>query len=177
MRTAVAIACAADSRGLIHPDDWVDLATEIIGSGFDDPPLVDLAILNKPASRWSTDRPIADLCELLGIDQPDADAATLLIARAVADDLRARPETAITAPMIRIIARLAAANDYDSKLANECSYAEEFLDCDCLPDRVDPELEARLEGLPTLGLPDAILRAMTRTARASLPATQPRHGH
>lgn len=176
LQTVVAVARAADLLGLLHADDWIDLATQMLASGEDAAPIIDLAILTAPISRWSTDQPIASLCEWLEVAEPDAGSATLLVARALADDLRSRPETTLTAPMIRMIARLAPP-DYESKLANECSYAEEFLDCDCLPDRVDPELEDRLERLPTLELPDETIRVIARTARASLPAAQPRHGH
>ncbi|HQH07588.1 MAG TPA: hypothetical protein PK428_07240 [Phycicoccus sp.] len=176
-RTVVAVARAADSLGMIRADDWVEIATQMVGHGADDGPIVDLAILSKPTSRWSTELPVAAVCELLDIAEPAPEEATLLVARALADDLRARPEPAVAAPMVRMIARLAAACDYDSALANECSYAEEFLDCDCLPKGIGPGLELRLEGLPTLGLPDALVRPLASTARASLAASQPHHGH
>ena len=175
-RSVVAAARAADSLGALHAEDWVELATQMLASGETADSILDLAILSAPVSRWSTDEPIAALCELFGVEDLDPDAATQLMAHVLADDLRSRPETTITAPLIRMVARLAPP-DYESKLANDCAYAEEFLDCECAPDRVDSELEGRLESLPPLGLPDDCIRVLARTARASLPAVQPRHGH
>lgn len=162
--------------GLFHADDWVELATQMLASGEDAAPIVDLAILAPPASRWSTDPLVAALCEMWEVTTLDPDVAVELVARALADDLRRRPEAMISAPMIRMIARLAPP-DYRAKLANECNYAEEFLDCDCMPERVDPELEERLEHLPTLGIPDEFIRLLALRARESLPALQPHRGH
>ena len=170
----VAVARAADSLGLVGADDWVDLGTQMLGRGADDPPVVDLAILAKPASPWSTDRPVAALYELLDIAEPAPEEATLLVARVVADDLRARPEVSVTSPMIRILARLAC--DDRSALADECRYAAELLDSAGLPEGMDPRVEARHEGLPALGLPDEFVRPLARGARASLTASRRHRG-
>lgn len=176
-RIVAEVARAADSLGLLHAEDWVELATHMLAAGEDAAPIVDLAILNRSASRWSIQQPIAALYELLDIVEPDKEAAVLIVAQALADDLRAQPEPTISGPMIRAIGRLAATADYASELANECSHAEEFLDCDCLPDGVDPELENRLEHLPPLALPDEFTRLVARPVRATLPTMRPRHGH
>jgi hypothetical protein len=70
---------------------------------------------------------------------PQIEDAVAVLARLMADDLRVRP-AAVTAPMIRLVARLAPP-DHESDLANECFGCEEYLDCDCA--RVDPQFESR----------------------------------
>lgn len=75
-RTVVAVARAADSLGMIRAGDWVEIATQMVGHGADDGPIVDLAILSKPTSRWSTELPVAAVCELLDIAEPAPEEAT-----------------------------------------------------------------------------------------------------
>lgn len=84
-RIVVEVARAADSLGLLHAEDWVELTTHMLAAGEDAAPIVDLAILNRSASRWSIQQPIAALYELLDIVEPDKEAAVLIVAQALAD--------------------------------------------------------------------------------------------
>lgn len=42
---------------------------------------------------------------------------------------------------------------------------------------VDPGLEAELENLTPLGLPDSLVHVLARSMRATLPLSQSPHGH
>ena len=76
--------------------------------------------------------------------------------------------------MIRIVAGLALETP-ESYLANQCYRSAEYLDCDCMP--ADRRLEAELENLTPLTLPDSLVLVLARPLRSTLPLTQPPHGH
>ncbi|WP_446664673.1 hypothetical protein [Flexivirga sp. B27] len=173
VETAVRVACALEDLGAFRSDDWVRLGTTLVGLGSDDEGAVDLAILHESASGWETAPVTRELRDRLDIPVTTANDATELVARLLADDLRARP-AAVSAPMIRMLARLAPP-DYASDLANECSGTEEYLDCDCA--RVDPAFEAELEGRAPHDLPDVVVRVLACRLRASLPTVQPVRNH
>lgn len=174
VRGAIAAATAAESNGVFGPQEWTDLAAQMLALGRNDQWVVDLAILKSPVSGWSTDPVVSILHQRLKLQVLDVESATSMFARALADDLRERPAN-ITTPMIRMIARTAPP-DYGSKLAMDCFGLEEYLDCNCHAE-VDPTYELELEAPPTLGLPDAVVEVLARRARQTLPSTQPAHGH
>lgn len=173
-RRVVRVALAAEQLGCFSPTEWVGLGTALLALGREDAEILDLAILSKPVSAWSTDGALTSLRERLSIEATDSNDAVELMARALADDLRARPAS-VTAPMVRMLARLAPP-DYSSALANECYGVEEYLDCNCVAE-VDPSLEADLEARPSLDLPDGVVQILTRRLRATLPAEQPPRSH
>jgi hypothetical protein len=79
--------------------------------------------------------------------------------------------------MIRMMARLAMAAP-ESGLVPQCLYSEDYLDCDCVPKTVpEAELEAELENLTPLTLPDSLVQLLARPLRSTLPHSQPPHGH
>lgn len=173
-RTAVRVACALEDLGAFRPDDWVRLGTTLLELGRDDEGVLDLAILSESASGWDTDEIVRDLRERLAIGQTNANEAAEMVARLLADDLRARPAV-VTAPMIRMLARLAPP-DYASELTSECYGIEEYLDCNCVAE-VEPGYEDELEARASLDLPDPIVGVLAQRLRSTLPTTQPSHDH
>ncbi|WP_410594239.1 hypothetical protein [Amycolatopsis sp. lyj-23] len=173
LRTTFLVARAAESRGCLEPGDWPAVAVSLLLEGNEDPEIAELAGLSRRASGWDTDPLVAAVCARHEISVPGKEEAVDFIARLLADDLRARP-SAVTAPMIRLLARLAPP-DFESELASRCFTAEEYLDCGCVDD--DSGLEAELQSMPTLGLPGPVVQALARPLRSTLPTVQPPHGH
>jgi hypothetical protein len=173
LRTTLLVARAAESHGCLEPGDWPDVAVSLLMEGNDDPEIAELAGLSRRASGWDTDPLVAAACARHRISAPDRENAVQLIARLMADDLRARP-AAVTAPMIRLLARLAPP-DFESNLATRCFTAEEYLDCSCGEE--DSGFEAKLQSMPTLGLPAPVVQTLARPLRSTLPTVQPPHGH
>ncbi|SEF37517.1 hypothetical protein SAMN05421837_11477 [Amycolatopsis pretoriensis] len=167
------MAKAAEFCGLLKPGDWPDVAVSLLLEGNDDPEIAELAGLSRRASGWDTDPLVAAACDRHGILVPGRGTTVDLVARLMADDLRARP-AAVTGPMIRLLARLAPP-DFESDLASRCFAAEEYLDCGCGED--DLGFEAELQTMPTLGLPEPVVQALARPLRSTLPVIQPPHGH
>lgn len=172
-RTALTIARSAERFLYWQPADWPGLAVEMLVAGCGDDEIAELAGLPSTATGWDTEPLVASLCEKYGVPAYDDEDAVALFAQLLATDLRMRP-AAVTAPMIRMIAKLAPPS-YESGLANKCEGCAEYLDCDCA--RVDPNLEPELENLPPLQLPDGIVQLLARPFRATLPTLQPGHGH
>ncbi len=172
---ALSVSRAAERCGCLEPGDWPDVAVGMLLEGNEDPEIAELAGLNRQVNGWTTDPLVAAVYERRGVAPLDADASTKLVARLMADDLRARP-AAVTAPMIRLLARLAPP-DFESDLAHQCFDMEEYLDCACIS--VDPDLglEVELQQVPTLRLPAIVVEALARPLRATLPTAQPPHGH
>jgi hypothetical protein len=139
----------------------------------DDAEIAELAGLPASVTGWDTDQLVAALYDRYDVPVPDAQDSVTLLARLMATDLRIRPAT-LTAPMIRLVARLALPA-HDSELAAQCLGSEEYLDCDCAT--VDPRLETELENLPPLHLPDGMIQILARPLRSTLPIVQPPHGH
>jgi len=159
LATALGVARSAELLSNWRPRDWPALAVELLLAGIDDLEVAELAGLSASVTGWETD-PLA----------------ASLYARLLATDLRLRPAT-VTAPMIRMVAGLAVAAP-ESGLATQCSYSEEYLDCDCVPKTVpEAELEAELENLTPLTLPDGLVQVLARPLRSTLPRSQPPHGH
>jgi len=176
LTTVLAAARSAELLSCWRPRDWPDLAVELLLAGIDDPEIAELAGLPKSVTGWETDPLVVSLYDKHGVPLPDPDQAVTLLARLLATDLRRRP-AAVTAPMIRMVARLAAAAP-ESVLANQCSYSEDYLDCDCVPKTVpDADLETELENLAPLTLPDSLVQLLARPLRSTLPLSQPPHGH
>jgi len=174
-RDVVSVAAAAEQVGVFGPSDWTQVATALLVDGREEQEILDLACLSLPVTAWDTESLVARLYERMGRVEPiDANDATRLVARLMADDLRARPAS-VTAPMIRMLARLAPPG-FDSDLANQCYGAAEYLDCSCVA-KVDPNLESELEALQSLELPDGLVEVIARTLRATLPTVQPPHDH
>jgi hypothetical protein len=176
LATALAVARSAELLSHWRPRDWPDLAVELLLAGIDDPEVAELAGLPESVTGWETDPLVASLYDKHGVPLPDPDQAVTLLARLLATDLRLRP-AAVTAPMIRMVAKLAVAAP-ESGLATQCSYSEDYLDCDCVPKTVpEVELEAELENLTPLTLPDSLVQLLARPLRSTLPLSQPPHGH
>jgi hypothetical protein len=177
LATALAVARSAELLSDWRPRDWPDLAVELLLAGIDDLEIAELAGLPASVTGWETDPLMASLFEKHGVPLPDPEQAVTLLARLMATDLRLRPAT-VTAPMIRMVAGLAVVAP-ESDLANRCYTSAEYLDCDCVP--VDPgleaELEAELENLTPLTLPDSLVQVLARPIRSTLPRSQPPHGH
>jgi hypothetical protein len=173
VRVALSVARAAERCGFLDPGDWPDVAVGMLLAGNEDPEIAELAGLSGAASGWDVDPLVAAVFERHGISPPDVDESVALMARLMADDLRARPAV-VTAPMIRLLARLAPP-DFESDLANQCFGVEEYLDCGCA--QVDPDVEAGLQLLPTLSLPAPVIQALARPLRSTLPAAQPPREH
>lgn len=173
VRSALSVARAAERCGCLKPGDWPDVAVGMLLEGNEDPEIAELAGLGRQVNGWDTEPLVAAVCERHGVSTPGPGESTELVARLMADDLRARPAS-VTAPMIRLLARLAPP-DFESDLANRCFGAEEYLDCGCA--QADPDLEAELRLLPTLRLPDSLVRALARPLRSTLSATRPAPGH
>ncbi|MEV6873026.1 hypothetical protein [Amycolatopsis sp. NPDC051128] len=172
-RIALSVARAAEHCGCLEPSDWPDVAVSMLLEGNEDPEIAELAGLSRQATGWDTEPLVAAACERHEVSAADPDESTDLVARLMADDLRARP-AAVTAPMIRLLARLAPP-DFTSDLASRCFSVEEYLDCGCV--QVDPDFEAELRQLPTLRLAASIVEALARPLRSTLPTSQPPHGH
>jgi hypothetical protein len=176
LATAVAVARSAERLSHWRPRDWPDLAVELLLAGIDDLEIAELAGLPASVTGWETDPLVASLCEKHGVPPPDPEEAVTLLARLMATDLRLRP-AAVTAPMIRMVAKLALVAP-ESGLANQCLYTEDYLDCDCVPQTVpEAELEAELENLTPLTLPDSLVQFLARPLRSALPLSQPPHTH
>ncbi|MFG1642913.1 hypothetical protein ACGFMK_21700 [Amycolatopsis sp. NPDC049252] len=173
VRTALSVARSAELRGCLAPGDWPDVAVGMLLEGNDDPEIAELAGLSRQATGWDTEPLVAAVYERHEIPAAGTDESTELVARLPADDLRARP-AAVTAPMIRLLARLAPP-DFASDLAYRCFRVEEYLDCGCA--QVDPAFEAELRQLPTLRLAPSVVEALARPLRSTLPAAQPPPGH
>ncbi len=173
LATALAVARSAERLSGWRPRDWPDLAVELLLAGIDDLAIAELAGLPASVTGWETDPLVASLYQKHGVPLPDPEEAVTLLARLMATDLRLRPAT-VTAPMIRMMAGMAPAAP-ESDLANQCDRSAEYLDCDCVP--VDPGLEAELENLTPLTLPDSLVQVLARPIRSALPRSQPLHGH
>ncbi|EOD70591.1 hypothetical protein [Amycolatopsis vancoresmycina] len=173
LRTTFLVARATESRGCLEPGDWPDVAVSLLLEGNDDPEIAELAGLSRRAGGWDTNALLAAAYDRHRISVPDQETAVDLVARLMADDLRARP-AAVTGPMIRLLARLAPP-DFESNLASRCFAEEEYLDCGCGEDALG--FEAELQSMPTLGLPGSVVQALARPLRSTLPAVQPPHGH
>lgn len=170
---ALSVARAAERCGCLEPGDWPDVAVGMLLEGNEDLEIAELAALSRRVNGWDTEPLVAAVCERHGVSVPDVGESVDLVARLMADDLRARPAS-VTAPMIRLLARLAPP-EFDSDLANQCFSAAEYLDCDCA--EVDPGFEAELRLSPTLRLPAPVVQALARPLRSTLPAAQPPRGH
>ncbi|QXV56608.1 DUF4034 domain-containing protein [Amycolatopsis sp. TNS106] len=173
VRTALLVAKVAESHGVLQPGDWPDVAVSLLLEGIEDPEIAELAGLSRRVSGWDTEPLVAAACERYGVSVPGQDESADLVARLMADDLRARPAV-VTAPMIRLMARFGSP-DFDSDLASRCLAVEEYLDCDCA--EVDLEFEVELQSMPTLGLPAPVVQAVARSLRSTLPTAQPPHRH
>jgi len=132
--------------------------------------------LPSTVSGWETDPLVAALYEKYEVPPPDLGDDVTLLARLMATDLRFQPAS-VTAPMIRIVAKLWMAAP-TSDLAYRCYWAVEYLDCDCGPVDRDAEaaLEGELENLTPLALPGSLVKALAGPLRSTLPRSQPR-GH
>ncbi|WP_157495290.1 hypothetical protein [Kutzneria sp. 744] len=173
VRMALLVARAAERCSCLKPGDWPDVAVGMLLAGNEDPEIAALAGLSGSVTGWDTDPLVDCVCERHGVSTPDMQESTRLMARLMADDLRARPAV-VTSPMIRLLARLASP-PVESNLANRCFGVEEYLDCGCA--QVDPDLDEELRLLPTLRLPSAVVEALARPLRSTLPTTQPPRGH
>jgi hypothetical protein len=173
LAAALAVARSAERLSGWRPRDWPDLAVELLLAGIGDLEVAELAGLPASVTGWETDPLEASLYEKHGVPLPDPQEAVTLLTRLMAADLPLRP-AAVTAPMIRMVAGLALAAR-DSDLANQCDRSAEYLDCDYVP--VDPGLEAELENLTPLALPDSLVQVLARPLRSTLPPSQPPHGH
>ena len=173
LATALAVARSAERLSHWIPRDWSELAVELLLAGIDDLEIAELAGLPASVTGWETDPLVASLYEKHGVPLPDPEQAVTLLARLMVTDLRLRPAT-VTAPMIRMVAGLWLLAP-ESDLANRCYRSVEYLDCDCMP--VDCELEAELENLTPLTLPDSLVQVLARPLRSTLPLSQPPHGH
>lgn len=173
LRTALLVARVAEAHGFLQPGDWPDVAVSLLLEGNEDPEVAELAGLSPRANGWDTEPLLAAACARHEVPVPGRDESTDLLARLIADELRARPAT-VTAPMTRLLARIAPP-DFESELANRCFSAEEYLDCGCV--EVDLGFEAELQSMPSLGLPATVVQALARPLRSALPTTQPPHGH
>lgn len=167
MRLALSVARAAERLGCLKPGDWPDVAVGMLLEGNEDPEIAELAGLSRHVNGWDTEPLVAAVCERYDVSSLGADESTDLVARLMADDLRARP-VSVTAPMIRLLARLAPP-DFESDLAGRCFGLEEYLDCGCA--QVDPAFEAELRLLPTLRLPATVVQALAKPLRSTLPAS------
>jgi hypothetical protein len=125
-RTALLVARAAESRGCLQPGDWPNVAVSLLLEGAEDPAIAQLAGLSRRANGWDTEPLVVAACERHEIVVPGREESTVLVARLMADDLRARPAV-VTAPMTRLLARLAPP-DFESDLASRCFIAEECRD-------------------------------------------------
>lgn len=168
------VARAFESLGWLRSSDWVDICVELLVDGVEDPDVTALACLDASATGWDTDGPVTNLYERFSVAKPSASDAVDTAARALASDLRSRPAN-VTGPMIRMLAKIAGPH-YESKLANQAFGADEYLDCNCVA-TVDDSFETELEGLPSVALPDELVRLMAARLRATLPLSQPPHSH
>jgi len=173
VRTALTIASSAERCSWWAPRYWPDLAVELLLTGADDGEIAELAGLPAGVTGWDSEPLASSLYEKYDVRLPDTEQAVAVLARLMASDLRARPAS-VTAPMIRLVARLAPPA-YGSDLANQCYVCEEYLDCDCT--RVDPEFETELESIPPLELPDGLIQVLARPLRSTLPVAQPPPSH
>jgi hypothetical protein len=173
LRTAFTVARSAERCAYWAPRHWPDLAVVLLVARFEDPEIAELAGLPASVTGWDTDPLLSALYERYEVRAPQIEDAVAVLARLMTDDLRARP-AAVTAPMIRLVARLAPP-DHESDLANACFGCEEYLDCEC--GRVDPQFESELENLPPLQLPDGLVQVLARPLRATLPLVQPQRSH
>ena len=123
LATALAVARSAEQVSDWRPRDWPDLAVELLLAGIDDLEIAELAGLSASVTGWETDPLVASLYQKHGVPLPDPEEAVTLLARLLATDLRLRPAT-VTAPMIRMVARLAMVAP-KSGLADQCRYSEE----------------------------------------------------
>jgi hypothetical protein len=142
-------------------------------AGIDDPAIAELAGLSAIASGWDTDPLVSSLYAQCAVPVPSCEDAVAVLACLLATDLRAHPAV-VTAPMIRLVAKLAVTVP-ESDLAQQCAGCAEYLDCDCVT--VKPEFEPELESLPPLQLPSKVVGILARPLRSTLPEVQPPRGH
>jgi hypothetical protein len=173
MREALALAQASERVGRFGPSDWPDLAVALLLAGVEDEEVAELAGFDRAVNGWVTEPLVESLYSAHSVTPAEVEQSVELVARVQAADLRARP-AAVSSPMIRMLARVAAPN-FESRLANDCYGAGEYLDCDCA--EVDPSLESDLEALPAPSLPDAVVQALAAPLRATLPSVEPSRGH
>jgi hypothetical protein len=173
VREALALAQASERVGRFRPSDWPDLAVALLLAGVEDEEVAELAGFDRAVSGWVTEPLVESLYSAHSVTSAEVEQSVELVARVQAADLRARPAT-VSSPMIRMLAHIAAPT-FESKLANACYGAEEYLNCDCA--EVDPSLESDLETLPAPSLPDAVVQALAGPLRATLPSVEPAHGH
>ncbi|MBK6886875.1 MAG: hypothetical protein IPH03_10855 [Tetrasphaera sp.] len=164
-----------ESQGWLPPQRWVDLAVVLLLSGFEDAEVAELAGLPADISGWVTEPLVQGLYDRYAVTPVvSVDSAVETIAALLAADLRARPAN-VTAPMIRLLAKLAPP-EFSSPLANQCFGAEEYLDCECVAE-VDSSWEVELEARPGPAIPDELVMALAAELRSTLPAQQPPHSH
>jgi hypothetical protein len=173
VRAALPVVRAAERLSYWAPRDWPDLAVELLLAGADDAEIAELAGLPASVTGWDTDPLVAGLCDRYDVPVPGTQESVILLARLMATDLRIRP-AAVTAPMIRLVARLALPAG-DSDLAFQCAGSEEYLDCDCAG--VDPRFETELEDLASLHLRSHVVQILGGPLRSTLPNVPPPHGH
>jgi hypothetical protein len=172
-RTVLEVVRSAERCSWWAPRHWPDLAVELLVGEIDDPEIAELAGLPANVTGCDTEPLVSCLYDKYEVRMPEVEDGVAVIARLMASDLRARP-AAVTAPMIRLLARLAPPA-YESDLATQCHGSEEYLDCDCVA--VDPRFETELENLPPLQLPDGLIRVLARPLRSTLPVVQPPRAH
>ena len=168
------IARAAEHLGRLAPGDWPNLSVALLLEDVEDSEVAELAGFDQRVSAWTVHPLTEALYERHQVSAPDTESAVDAVARLLPADLRARPAT-VTAPMIRLLARLAPPS-FESSLASQCYGAEEYLDCDCTG-QVDPSLEDRLEAMPGPRIPDRVVRVLAAPLRSTLPLVQPPHSH
>ncbi|KFU80312.1 hypothetical protein BB31_15930 [Amycolatopsis lurida NRRL 2430] len=173
MRVALSVARAAERHSRLAPGDWPAVAVGMLVEGNEDPEVAELAGASRQVSGWDTEPLVSALCERYGVPSPGPEDSTDLLARLMADDLRVRPAS-VTAPMIRLLARLAPP-DFESDLACRCYAMEEYLNCGCA--QIDFGFEAELRRLPSLRLSDSVVQALARPLRSTLPTARPPCGH
>ena len=121
---------AAELLGLIRTNAWPGIAAELLARGIDGDAAAALAGLSSTDSAWSIEPLVPDVLVELGGDAPDQEAASRLVARAIA--LAARRESAADPyAAIRALAALSPDLDYPGGTIGEAYYLDEWLDCDC----------------------------------------------
>lgn len=165
MRVDDALAVgAARALGLVRSDDWPQVAAHLLALGADGSSLVELASLSRSASGWEVDQLLDHALTDAGVPAVEVELAGEIVARVLAQALRAHGET-VDHAIIRTLAQLGPYYDYPGGVIAQAYYTSEWLDCEC--HRVSTErqladaLEVRLRALPDLDAAEDLIQALS----------------
>lgn len=126
------VVAAFERLHLIRSHNWPMVAAWLLDSGFDGSALAALAALDSHADAWDVDPLRGEALREVRAPAVDDDRAALLLGATLAQGTGVPGRDH---PAVRLLAAVAPSLNYPAGLIGESYYLEEFLDCDCHPDR------------------------------------------